>query len=141
VTTVERVHVRAALGRVLAADVISPLDVPRTTTRRWTATRCASPTSGRRRSDAQVAGTALPASRSPGRVTAGEGVRIMTGGVVPAGADTIVMQEHVKAAGKVTIGGGHRKGQNLRRKAGEDCARRAPALRSAGSRCAPPRSA
>src|SRR5205085_2756185 len=34
--------------------------------------------------------------------------------------DTIVMQEHVKAQGdRVTIGGGHRKGQNLRR-AGED---------------------
>jgi molybdopterin molybdotransferase len=44
----------------------------------------------------------------------------MTGGVVPQGADTIVMQEHVKAAGdKVTIAPGHKKGQNLRR-AGED---------------------
>ena len=32
----------------------------------------------------------------------------MTGGVVPEGADTIVMQEHVKADGNsVTIGGGH----------------------------------
>ena len=28
VATIERVHVRAALGRVLAEDVISPLDVP-----------------------------------------------------------------------------------------------------------------
>ena len=28
VTTIERVNVRAALGRVLAEDVISPLDVP-----------------------------------------------------------------------------------------------------------------
>src|SRR5215212_8197456 len=28
VSAIERVHVRAALGRVLAADVISPLDVP-----------------------------------------------------------------------------------------------------------------
>src|SRR3977135_1733861 len=28
VTATERVHVRAALGRVLAEDVISPLDVP-----------------------------------------------------------------------------------------------------------------
>jgi molybdopterin molybdotransferase len=53
----------------------------------------------------------------------------MTGGVVPAGADTIVMQEHVKSAGdRVTIGGGHRKGQNLRR-AGEDLKAGEPALR------------
>jgi len=28
VTAVERVHIRAALGRVLAADVLSPIDVP-----------------------------------------------------------------------------------------------------------------
>jgi molybdopterin molybdotransferase len=59
----------------------------------------------------------------------GECVRIMTGGVIPAGADTIVMQEHVKADGeRVTIGAGHRKGQNLRR-AGEDLAAGQVALR------------
>ncbi|HKA42336.1 MAG TPA: gephyrin-like molybdotransferase Glp, partial [Burkholderiales bacterium] len=52
--------------------------------------------------------------------SAGLCVRIMTGGVVPQGADTIVMQEHVKADGdKVTVGPGQKKGQNLRR-AGED---------------------
>ena len=28
ITTAERVHIRAALGRVLAEDIISPLDVP-----------------------------------------------------------------------------------------------------------------
>jgi len=56
-------------------------------------------------------------------------VRIMTGGVMPAGADTIVMQEHAEAQdGAVTIGGGHRQGQNLR-KAGEDLKRGQPALR------------
>src|SRR5687767_4786498 len=52
----------------------------------------------------------------------GECVRIMTGAVMPQGADTIVMQEHAKAAdGEVIIGAGHRKGQHLRR-AGEDLA-------------------
>src|SRR5690349_14497955 len=46
------------------------------------------------------------------------------------------MQEHVKIAdGRVTIGGGHRKGQNLR-KAGEDLKAGAPALR-AGRRLRP----
>ena len=28
VTTIERVHIRQALGRTLAADVVSPIDVP-----------------------------------------------------------------------------------------------------------------
>jgi len=47
---------------------------------------------------------------------------------VPAGADTIVMQEHVKASDtRVTIGGGHRSGQNLRH-AGEDLKAGEPAL-------------
>jgi len=53
----------------------------------------------------------------------------MTGGVVPAGADTIIMQEHVKAdKDRVTIGGGHKRGQNLRR-AGEDLRTGQPALK------------
>jgi len=67
-----------------------------------------------------VIGTAFAGAPFHGAVKAGECVRIMTGGVVPPGADTIVMQEHVKAAqDRVTIGPGHKKGQNLRR-AGED---------------------
>jgi molybdopterin molybdotransferase len=69
-----------------------------------------------------VTGTAFAGAPFAGKVEAGTCVRIMTGGVVPAGADTIVMQEHVRAKGDaVTIGAGHRKGQNLRR-AGEDLA-------------------
>jgi molybdopterin molybdotransferase len=70
----------------------------------------------------RVTGTAFAGAPFRGAVKAGECVRIMTGGVVPPGADTIVMQEHVKAVqDRVTIGPGHRKGQNLRR-AGEDLA-------------------
>ncbi len=65
-------------------------------------------------------GSSFAGAPFKGTVGAGQCVRIMTGGVVPASADTIVMQEHVNAAGDaVTIGPGHRKGQNLRR-AGED---------------------
>jgi molybdopterin molybdotransferase len=59
-------------------------------------------------------------------------MRIMTGAVVPPGADTIVMQEHVEARdGIVTIGTGHRKGQHLRR-AGEDLAAGQVALKRGG---------
>jgi molybdopterin molybdotransferase len=129
VTTVERVHVRAALGRVLAADVISPLDVPAhdNSAMDGYAVRFAD-----LKADGdvtlKVAGTAFagaPFARTAGK---GECVRIMTGGVVPQGMDTIVMQEHVKASGdQVTIGGGHKRGQNLRR-AGEDLTAGSPAL-------------
>ena len=129
VTATERVHVRAALGRVLAAEVISPLNVPAhdNSAMDGYAVRYAD-----LKADGEVtltiAGSAFAGAPYAGRLNAGEAVRIMTGGVVPAGADTIVMQEHVKAAGnRVTIGGGQRKGQNLRC-AGEDLKAGEPAL-------------
>jgi molybdopterin molybdotransferase len=130
VSTAERVHVRAALGRVLAADVISPLDVPAhdNSAMDGYAVRFAD-----LKADGEVtlkvAGTAFAGVPFSGAMKAGECVRIMTGGVVPAGADTIVMQEHVQAKGEqVSMSGGHRKGQNLRR-AGEDLKAGAVALR------------
>src|SRR5688572_28724654 len=116
VTAIERVHVRAALGRVLATDVISPLDVPAhdNSAMDGYAVRHADLTADGEATLA-IAGTAFAGAPYAGSLNAGEAVRIMTGGVVPPGADTIVMQEHVKAGdGRVTVGGGHRKGQNLR---------------------------
>jgi len=130
ISTIERVAVRAALGRVLAADVISPVDVPShdNSAMDGYALRFAD-----LKKDAsvtlKVAGSSFAGVPYQGTVKAGEAVRIMTGGVVPVDADTIVMQEHVEAKdGQVSIGGGHKKGQNLR-KAGEDLRRGQPALR------------
>ena len=130
VSATERVHVRAALGRVLAADVISPLDVPAhdNSAMDGYAVRFAD-----LKNDAEVTlevtGNAFAGAPFQGEVKPGQCVRIMTGGVVPRGADTIVMQEHVKAAnGRVTIGTGHRREQNLRR-AGEDLKAGAAALK------------
>jgi molybdopterin molybdotransferase len=121
VTAVERLNIRAALGRVLAEDVVSPLDVPAhdNSAMDGYAVRFADlKTDGK--VTLRIAGAAFAGVPFQGSVNAGECARIMTGGVVPAGCDTIVMQEHVEARGdSVKIGGGHRLGQNLRR-AGED---------------------
>ena len=121
VTATERLSVRAALGRVLAENVVSPLNVPAhdNSAMDGYAVRFAD-----LKPDGEitlkVTGTAFAGAPFKGSLAAGQCVRIMTGGVVPAGADTIVMQEHVKAEqDRVTVGPGHRKGQNLRR-AGED---------------------
>ncbi len=121
VAVIERLHIRAALGRVLAADIVSPLDVPAhdNSAMDGYAVRFVD-----LRADGEVtltiAGTAFAGVPFDGAVNAGTCVRIMTGAVVPSGGDTIVMQEHVKAAGgKIIVGGGHRQNQNLRR-AGED---------------------
>ena len=121
VTATERVHVRAALGRVLAQDVISPINVPAhdNSAMDGYALRFAD-----LRADGEVtlkiAGSSFAGKPFAGKLTAGEVVRIMTGAVMPPETDTIVMQEHVKVVdGTVIIGTGHRLNQNLRC-AGED---------------------
>jgi len=130
ITTVERVAVRAALGRVLAADVISPVDVPShdNSAMDGYAVRF-SDLKSNGKVNLKLCGTSFAGVPFKGTVGAGQCVRIMTGGVVPHGADTIVMQEHVEAKDNdITIGAGHKLGQNLR-KAGEDLQRGQPALK------------
>jgi molybdopterin molybdotransferase len=123
VTATERVHVRSALGRVLAADVTSPIDVPghdNSAMDGWAvrfADLAASSETRLRRIGESFAGAPFA-----GSVGAGEAVRIFTGGVMPDGADTVVMQERAReAAGGVIIAAGAvaKAGQN-RRYAGED---------------------
>ena len=121
VSAVERLHIRSALGRVLAADVISPLNVPSNDNSAMDgyALRFADlKTDGDTR--LKIAGTAFAGVPFQGTAKQGECVRIMTGAVMPKGLDTIVMQEHAKADGDhVTVGSGHKQGQHLRF-AGED---------------------
>ena len=125
----ERLFVRAALDRVLAEDVISPIDVPAhdNSAMDGYAVRAAdlSPAGETRLT---VAGTALAGQPWAGSLGPGECVRIMTGAVVPAGTDTIVIQEAVRVEGReVVLPPGQKPGQNLRR-TGEDLQAGRPAL-------------
>jgi molybdopterin molybdotransferase len=125
-----RVPVRAALGRVLAADVLSPVDVPahRNSAMDGWAMRSAD-LKAEGESTLQEIGASFAGKPFGGKVAAGQCVRIMTGGVVPEGADTVVMQERAKASGKsVTFAGGQKTGQNVR-EAGEDLKAGSTALR------------
>ena len=122
-TATERLPVRSALNRVLAEDVISPINVPAhdNSAMDGFAVRFAD-----LKADGEVtlkvAGSSFAGKPFAGKMSAGDAVRIMTGAVMPPEADTIVMQEHAQARdGKVAIGKGHRLNQNLRR-AGEDLA-------------------
>ena len=121
ISAIERLHIRSALGRVLAADVISPLNVPShdNSAMDGYALRFADlKSAGETR--LKITGTAFAGVPFQGIAKQGECVRIMTGAVMPKGLDTIVMQEHAKADGDhVTVGGGHKQGQHLRL-AGED---------------------
>jgi len=127
----ERVAVRAALGRVLAQEVVPSINVPafQRSAMDGFALRAAD-----LKPDADAAlkeiGTAYAGRAFSGPVGAGECVRIMTGAVMPEGTDTVVIQELAKAEGKtIHIPAGQEPGQH-RRLAGEDLKKGSPALRA-----------
>src|SRR5687768_1688606 len=125
-----RVPVRDALGRVVAEDILSPVDVPshRNSAMDGWALRGADLKAEGETTLAEI-GVAFAGKPFAGKVGAGQCVRIMTGGVVPEGADTVGMQERAKADGKsVTFAAGQKTGQNVR-EAGEDVKAGAVALR------------
>jgi len=124
-----RVPILEALDRVLAEDVLSPMDVPGhdNSAMDGYALRHAD-LSASGASTLAVVGTAYAGKPFPGTVGKGQCLRIMTGAPLPAGADCVVMQENVLASGdRATIGPGHRQGQNIRR-TGEDLQRGSVAL-------------
>ncbi len=125
----EKVAVRAALGRVLACDIVSPIDVPAHDNSAMDGFAVSSADLDQ---EAEVGlteiGTAFAGREFEGGVLSGQCVRVMTGAVMPAGTDTVVIQESVKLEGdRVFIPPGQQPGQN-RRRAGEDLARGKPAL-------------
>ena len=131
----QRVSTFDALGRVLAEDVRSGLDVPPAdnTSMDGYALRCA---------DVPVAGTVLPVSqRIPAGVIGaplmpGTVARIFTGAQVPPGADAVVMQEQCEPLGDgVRINAAAQPGQWIRRR-GEDVRQGAVVL-TAGTRLSP----
>jgi molybdopterin molybdotransferase len=136
ITARETVPLSQALGRVLAADLLSPIDVPahdNSAMDGYAFAGCAlqpgEPTTLR------AVGTLFAGAPWAGAVGAGECLRIMTGAVMPAGLDTVVPLELCRVQ---TQPGGDlvhiepgviRTGEN-RRHRGEDLAVGKPALRA-----------
>ena len=92
-----------ALNRVLAADVVSPLDVPpmHTSAMDGYAVRVADLAQGSRHLPVSQR---IPAGHAPQPLVAGTAARIFTGATVPPGADAVVMQEQTETTeGAVTI--------------------------------------
>lgn len=125
----ETLPTTAARGRVLAADLISPVDVP-------PADNSAMDGYALRAADAAQllpVTQRIPAGSVPQPLAAGEAARIFTGAQVPPGADTVVMQEHTEAAdGGVRVTQPVKPGQHIRRR-GEDLTAGSVVLR-AGTR-------
>ncbi len=130
VQAVEMLPIRSALGRVLARDIVSAIDVP-------AADNSAMDGYALRSADLSpaadtvlsIVGTGFAGRPFEGTVAAGQCLRIMTGAVMPAGLDTVVPQEFVKVDGeRVTVPMGAVRAGDNRRLAGEDLARGAVAL-------------
>jgi len=132
VTGTERMHIRQALDRVIAEDLTSPIAVPghdNSAMDGW-AVRFADLAAG---GDTELrrVGESFAGKPSSSAIGPGETVRIFTGGVMPANADTVVMQERASELdGRVRIAAGavRKAGQN-RRFAGEDIRRGQVVLR------------
>lgn len=115
-----RVSLRAALGRVLAGPVISPLDVPGFTNSAMDGFAVKGARLLEAQNELSVLGTAWAGKPYRGVVGSGQAVKVMTGAVMPDGTDTVIMQEQATHHDDVVvIGSGHQIGQNVRQ-AGED---------------------
>ena len=120
ITETEAVATRDALGRVLAQDIVPSINVPAhdNSAMDGYALRFADLSGGE--TTLEQTGSALAGKPFHGVLGARQCVRIMTGAVMPAGADTVVIQEVAKADGnRIAIPAGQKAGQNVRY-AGED---------------------
>lgn len=133
----ETVDTRDANGRVLATDLVSPIDVPGFDNSQMDGYAVNA-------SDAQTTSPMLVSQRiAAGQVgatlTAGTVARIFTGAPLPAGADTVIMQEQCEPADdgrSVLLRHVPPKGEWVRR-TGEDICRNSVIL-PAGTRMRPP---
>jgi molybdopterin molybdotransferase len=124
----ERVELRRAAGRVLAAAVTSDVDVPgfdRATMDGYAVvaddTEGASPY---HHATLRVVGDALPGALFAGMLGHGEAVRIMTGAPIPAGSNAVLPAEFAETEGdaQIAISASISPGKNIGRR-GEDITR------------------
>ncbi|MEE9321369.1 MAG: gephyrin-like molybdotransferase Glp [Granulosicoccus sp.] len=137
----EKIALGDAVGRVLSQAVVSPINVPAENNSAmdgYAITSASIPISDEPESGESTPGESTPGESTPGESTlkvlgtswagrpyensvrTGEAVRIFTGAVMPAGADTVVIQEHVQAdEDSVRIDSAVVAGRNVRA-AGED---------------------
>jgi molybdopterin molybdotransferase len=121
---VEQVALAAARGRVLAEDVVAPRPSPafdNSAMDGYAARAAELPAS------LPVVATVAAGVAAPLVVPAGSAVRIFTGAPLPAGVDTVILQEDARTDGdRVALPAG-KPGDNIRR-AGDDLARGALAV-------------
>ena len=100
-TQTQSLELMHALGRVLAQDVISPIDVPAHDNSAMDGYAFdGSALNATQALQLRVVGTALAGKAYEGKVTAGQCLKIMTGAIVPPPLNTVVPQELVQIQGR-----------------------------------------
>ncbi len=136
VSKIEACKIENAYGRVLAEDIISPVNVPQYTNSAMDGYAIRSDDVDR--SSYQIVAEVMAGHAYDQPLEVGQAVKIMTGAPTPRNGDTVVMREQASQEGdKVTFNGAHIKaGQNVRQ-AGEDLAIGSDVF-TAGTRLASP---
>ncbi|HHX8332235.1 TPA: bifunctional molybdopterin-guanine dinucleotide biosynthesis adaptor protein MobB/molybdopterin molybdotransferase MoeA [Vibrio diabolicus] len=119
VSEIEACKIENAYGRVLAEDIISPVNVPQYTNSAMDGYAIRS--DDIERDSYQVVAEVMAGHAYDQPLEVGQAVKIMTGAPTPLNGDTVVMREQASQEGdKVTFNGANIKaGQNVRQ-AGED---------------------
>lgn len=122
-TETETLSLNQAANRVLAQDIISPINVPSfdNSAMDGYAIKLADLDQF---STFTIAGKAFAGKPFDGKIQSGECVRIMTGAMLPTGCDAVIMQEETEQAGEnqIKFTNSIKLGQNIRR-VGEDVAK------------------
>ena len=116
----ETVHVAAAVGRVLAQDIVSAVNIPPADISAMDGYALQSAANAG--SEWAVVGESVAGQAFSGCLLKGACVRIMTGAVVPDDCNTVIIQENVSLSdGRITLAKDVSEGANIRRK-GEEIA-------------------
>jgi molybdopterin molybdotransferase len=111
----EQVAIRSALGRILAENILSAMNIPPHNKSAMDGYAVlGTDLSTADQVQLAVVGTSWAGKPYPNTITTGQCVRILTGAVMPTGTDTVIMQEHVeKQENMITVSAGHRVGQHV----------------------------
>lgn len=120
---IEKIAIRSSLGRYITEDIHSTINVPSHTNSAMDGYAIkGKDLSSQGDIKLNIIGTAFAGKPYTNQVTTGKCVRIMTGGMMPSGTDTVIMQEDVELTdNSIIISSCHKAGQNVRQ-AGEDLA-------------------
>jgi len=120
VTTWEKRSLRDSLGFILDQSIISPINVPPHNNSAMDGYAIHGSDLNDNLATLKQVGTAFAGQPYTGEIKPGQCIRIMTGAMMPADCDTVIMQEHVEVNNSsITLHGKHSIGQNVR-SAGED---------------------